>query len=167
MKNNRKLLITALSLILCLSVSIGLVWAYFTDYESARGGAVLKLSGQTWLQEDVDEKGKTISIKNVDETDMVVRVMVIGDANHLGVITADGWTGPDKDGWYYYSKILKGSKDGNGESTSNLRAEIKVNGDEDINTFDIVVVHEAQRVLYDGDKVVVPEGWNVKSIKAE
>ena len=94
MKNNRKLLITALSLILCLSVSIGLVWAYFTDYESARGGAVLKLSGQTWLQEDVDEKGKTISIKNVDETDMVVRVMVIGDANHLGVITADGVNHP-------------------------------------------------------------------------
>ena len=165
--NNRKKLITALSLILCLSVSIGLVCAYFTDYESARGGAVLKLSGQTWLKEEADEKSKTVSIKNVDEPDMVVRVMVIGDANHLGVITADGWTGPDKDGWYYYNKILKGSKDGNGEATSDLKAEIKVDGDEDINAFDIVVVHEAERVLYDGDTVVVPEGWNIGSIEAK
>ena len=155
----------ALSLILCLSVSIGFAFAYFTDYENARGGAILKLHGQTHLNEKVDETGKTISIQNVDEPDMVVRVMVIGNEEHLGVIKGDNWIGPDEDGWYYYSKVLKGSKDGNGESTSDLKAEIKVT-DEDIDDFHVVVVHEACRVVYDGDTVKVPEGWNIDSISA-
>lgn len=168
MKNNSKLLIMVLSLVLCLSVSIGFALAYFTDYEAARGGAVLNLSGQTWLKEDANEKQKVVSIKNVDEPDMVVRVMVIGDKSHLGTITSDGWTGPDEDGWYYYNKILKGSKDGNGDETSTITAAVNVNGDEDINAFDIVVVHEAERVVYgdDGKSVKVPDGWNIDSISA-
>lgn len=171
MRNYRKLLIMALSLILCLSVSIGFAFAYFTDYENARGGAILRLHGQTHLNEKVDEKGKTISIQNVDEPDMVVRVMVIGNEEHLGVIKGDNWIGPDEDGWYYYSKVLKGSKDGKGESTSDLKAEIKVK-DEDIDDFDVVVVQEAERVVYDQDSegnniVSVPAGWNIDSISAE
>ena len=175
MRNYRKLLIMALSLILCLSVSIGFAFAYFTDYENARGGAILRLHGQTHLNEKVDEKGKTISIQNVDEPDMVVRVMVIGNEEHLGVIKGDNWIGPDEDGWYYYSKLLKGCTDAerkNGGRTSELKAEIKVSGNEDINDFDVVVVQEAERVLYDQDSegnniVSVPKGWNIDSISAE
>lgn len=167
MRNQKKLLITALSLILCLTVSIGIAAAYFTDYESARGGAILNLSGQTELTEKVDKDGKTISIQNVDKPDMVVRVMIIADKSHLGRITLnDNWTGPDENGWYYYGKVLKGSDDKNGDSTTTLRAEVNVSGDEDINNFDVVVVHEAEIAVYDGDTVIVPEGWTVSSISA-
>jgi len=99
MSKHRKLLVTALSLILCMSVSVGLAFAYFTDYENARGGAVLHLKGQTEITEEVDETGKTISIQNVDEPDMVVRVMIIADEAHLGDITpGEGWV-DDGDGW--------------------------------------------------------------------
>ena len=176
MRNHRKLLIMALSLILCITASVGIAFAYFTDYENARGGAILNLKGQTWIDEDADEKGKTIVIQNVNEPDMVVRVMIIGDKDHLGVIDAeDGWIGPDKDGWYYYSKLLKGCTDAerkNGGRTSELKAEIKVSGNEDINAFDVVVVQEAERVVYDQDSegnniVSVPAGWNIGSISAE
>ena len=176
MRNHSKLLIMALSLILCITASVGIAFAYFTDYENARGGAILNLKGQTWIDEDADEKGKTIVIQNVNEPDMVVRVMISGDKDHLGVIDAeDGWIGPDKDGWYYYSKLLKGCTDAerkNGGRTSELKAEIKVSGNEDINDFDVVVVQEAERVLYDADAqgnntVSIPDGWNTGSISAE
>lgn len=168
MRNHKKLLIMALSLILCLAVSIGIAVAYFTDYENARGGAVIRLTGQTELKETVDEKGKTVSIQNVDEADMIVRVMFIADAAHLGEISmGDGWSGPDSKGWYYYGKVLKGSKSGSGDSTTDIKAEVKVKGDEDVNDFDVVVVHEASRVLYDGDTVVIPDGWSIGSISAE
>ena len=100
MRNHSKLLIMALSLILCITASVGIAFAYFTDYENARGGAILNLKGQTWIDEDADEKGKTIVIQNVNEPDMVVRVMIIGDKDHLGDIDADGevWIGADEDG---------------------------------------------------------------------
>ena len=151
MSKHRKLLVMALSLILCMSVSIGLAFAYFTDCEN----------------EDVDETGKTISIQNVDEPDMVVRVMIIADEAHLGEITlGEGWE-DGKDGWYYYNRILKGNKDGKGDSTSDLKAKINVSGDEVVTDFEVVVVHEAERVVYDGDKVAIPDGWSITSISAE
>jgi len=167
MSKHRKLLVTALSLILCMSVSVGLAFAYFTDYENARGGAVLHLKGQTEITEEVDETGKTISIQNVDEPDMVVRVMIIADEAHLGDITpGEGWV-DGGDGWYYYNKILKGTASPERDrTTSDLRAEVKVSGDEDIKDFDVVVVHEAERVVYDGDAVAVPDGWSIDSISA-
>ena len=122
MSRSGKLLITVLSLILCMTVSIGLAVAYFTDYEDARGGAILHLTGQTELTEDVDDTGKTISISNVGEADMVVRVMIIGDSDHMGEVTlGSDWSGPDADGWYYYDKVLKGSTNGTGDSTSEMK----------------------------------------------
>lgn len=169
MSKHRKLLVMALSLILCMSVSIGLAFAYFTDYENARGGAVLHLKGQTEITEDVDETGKTISIQNVDEPDMVVRVMIIADEAHLGEITlGEGWE-DGKDGWYYYNRILKGSsaKNDREKRTSDLEAKINVSGDEVVTDFEVVVVHEAERVVYDGDKVAIPDGWSITSISAE
>lgn len=61
-------------------------------------------------------------------------------------------------------KILKGSPKGaNGESTTNLFAE--VSGTEGETNFDIVVVHEASRTVYDDDgSLVVPRGWNAEAV---
>ena len=98
-KISRKTIMLALSLILCFSVSIGVVTAYFTDYESAKGGAVLKLSGQTHLEETMNGNDKTVVITNVGETDMIVRVQVIGDASKLTITAGNDW---EKAGdWYY------------------------------------------------------------------
>ncbi len=163
---DRKLLITALSLILCLTVSIGLAVAYFTDYEAAKGGAVLHLSGQTEIVETVNDTGKTISISNTGESDMVVRVMVIGDSKKVTKITTgENWSGPDNDGWYYYTKVLKKNGE-DGSSTSDINATITLDEKDDIRDFDVIVVHESERVVYDGNTVVIPDGWNVSSISA-
>ena len=165
---NRKLLITALSLILCLTVSIGLAVAYFTDYEAAKGGAIVYLSGQTEIEEKADDTSKTATIMNTGDTDMVTRVMFIGDPAKLTVTPGENWTGPDADGWYYYTKVLGKAGSANGaDKTSAITGAISVKDDDDIKDFDIIVVHESERVTYDGDKVAIPEGWGVSSISAE
>ena len=82
MRNKRKLVIT-LSLILCLTASVGFTLAYFTDYENAKGGAVVKLSGQTEVEEEFDGNNKQVTIKNTGDTDMVVRLKVFGDEKHM------------------------------------------------------------------------------------
>lgn len=158
-KISKKTIIMALSLILCLAVSVGLTTAYFTDYESAKGGAVLKLSGQTQLKEDLDGNNKTVVITNVGETDMIVRVQVIGE--NVSFTPGDDW---NKVGdWWYYGKILKGSTDGTGDSTSNLVAA--VSGPAGETNFDIVVVHEASRTVYEGGKLVTPNGWDEAGVE--
>lgn len=154
----KKTIIMALSLILVMVLSTGFASAYFTDYEAAKGGAVLKLSGQTKVEEVVKDNNKTITISNTGETDMIVRVQVIGDQNRMTVVPGDGWI---KDGdWYYYTRILT-PKDTNGARSTSIEA--KITGNEGDN-FDIIVVQEGSRTLYDGDTLAAPNGWSSDAV---
>lgn len=163
MRNKRKLVI-ALSLILCLTASVGFTLAYFTDYENAKGGAVVKLSGQTEVKEEFDGNNKKVTIKNTGDTDMVVRLRVFGDENHMTVNSTGNtdWL-EGTDGFWYYKKVLPA-----GAEASMFKVDVsgKIDPGDPID-FEITVVHESQRVTYDGDKVAVPEGWKIDSISAE
>ena len=168
---NRRLLITAICLVMCLAVSIGLTVAYFTDYESAKGGAVIHLSGRTEIEEDFDGNDKLVTVTNTSdgEVDMVVRVMAFGENLAYAPEKEGEWIQDSKsDNIWYYHKVLK--KD---ESTSVLRVEVsgKVTADDPLD-FEVTVVDEAQRAIYTQDGsgnniVAVPSGWNVASISAE
>lgn len=158
---NRKLLMTLIAVILCVTVSIGIAAAYFTDYESARGGAKINLSGQTWIEEEFKDGKKIVTISNYGETDMIVRVMIYGDERYLEVSDAANWK-KGSDGAYYYTSILKP-----GDKTEpRLVAEIKKHkaGDED--DFDVIVVHEGSRVVYNGNKLDVPKDWDKAIVEA-
>ena len=163
MRNKRKLVI-ALSLILCLTASVGFTLAYFTDYENAKGGAVVNLSGQTEVEEEFKDNNKIVTIKNTGETDMVVRLRVFGDENHMTVNSTGNtdWL-EGTDGFWYYKKVLPA-----GAEASMFKVDVsgKIDPGDPID-FEITVVHESQRVTYDGDKVAVPEGWKIDSISAE
>jgi hypothetical protein len=163
MRNKRKLVI-ALSLILCLTASVGFTMAYFTDYENAKGGAVVKLSGQTEVKEEFDGNNKKVTIKNTGDTDMVVRLRVFGDEDHMTVNSTGNtdWL-EGTDGFWYYKKVLPA-----GAEASMFKVDVsgKIDPGDPID-FEITVVHESQRVTYDGDKVAVPEGWKIDSISAE
>ncbi len=170
MKKN-KLLIMALSLTLCLTVSIGLAVAYFTDYEDAKGGAVLHLSGRTEIEEDFAGNDKLVTIKNVseDDVDMVVRVLAYGENLQYSTKTEGDWIKDSKeDNIWYFHKVLK-----KGDSTSVLRVHVEGRVDpEDPIDFEVTVVHESERVTYTQDSagnniVKIPDGWNVSSISAE
>ena len=162
---NRTRLIAALSLIMCLAVSVGLTFAYFTDYENAKGGAVVSLSGRTETEEKFKDNDKIVTIKNTGDVDMVVRVKVFGDEKHM-TINADNnsdWVKGKKDDYWYFTKVIKAKS----ESTP-MRIEVKGKIDPgDPIDFEITVVHESKRVTYDGDKVAIPEGWSISSISAE
>lgn len=151
---DKKLLVTALSLILCLTVSIGIALAYFTDYEDARGGAEIKLTGRTETEEEFDGDEKVVSISNTGETDMVVRVLAFGENLTFNTGNNGDWA-DGGDGAWYYTKVLKA-----GESTSELRIAVGGRVDpKDPVEYDVTVVHEASRVTYDGDEVARPDGW--------
>ena len=158
-------IMTALCIALCLAVSVGIAVAYFTDYENAKGGAVLSLNGSTETQEDLDRNGKTIAIYNNGDTDMAVRVMIFGDTDLITVGDSSSWTASaaeSADGVlvYYYNGILHP-----GKTTPELRAEISGRVSEtDPVSFDITVVHESSRVTYTQDEsggnvVAAPDGW--------
>ena len=160
---NRKVKLLIASILLVALAAPAAVFAYFTDYEEAHGGAMLKLEGETTIQEKPEDAKKTISIKNTGKTDVVVRVAIYGD--YLGEVeySESDWT---KDGeWYYYEGVLSPK-----ESTSDIVANIDVKAAKEAgHDFDIVVVHESERVSYTGtlkddgtieNRVVRPDGWS-------
>lgn len=151
-----------LVLLAALVLSTGVAYAYFTDYEQARGGAAIYLNGQTTIEEDADEAKKVITISNTGDTDVIVRVAVYGDyISNVDFSTAD-WT---KDGdFYYYNKILPAGQETTSSITANIDTEKAKAAGHD---FEIIVVHESSRVLYDGteaNRVVKPSGWTYPDI---
>ena len=166
--NSKRLLVIALALV--LSISIGLTFAYFSDYTAAQGKAVLALGGQTEIEENVDENSKTVSIKNTGETNVVVRVQIIGPTE-MTIDASSPWV--EHDGWYYYKGILKPGENGEGEKTSGTlvaKTEFNTDGKTDLgDKYQIVVVQESAQPTYDdNDYVEKPDGWDwIPEIKAQ
>ena len=171
MKNINKRLLTVFALVLSLSVSIGAVLAYFSDYEEASGGAVLNLGGKTELEEGEDKSQKDIVIKNTGETNMLVRVAILGEGvkyfKEQPAYSSEDWaTSEDENGvlWYYYKKVLAPGKD-----TSDILAKMEFNwkGSEAPDyDFDITVVHESCQAVYNGSELASPIGWDQSIVKA-
>lgn len=171
MRNRKTKLIVAAVLLIALAAPAA-TFAYFTDYEDGYGGAVLKLEGETTIQEDADSDQKVISIKNVGETDVIVRLAVHGDyvKHPYTYERSSDWTvdGDEDGGWIYYNGILAP-----GGETSTITVLVdKTAAEAAGHDFDIVVVHESQRVSYEQvvdsgktyNKVVLPEGWTNPNI---
>jgi predicted ribosomally synthesized peptide with SipW-like signal peptide len=150
---NKKSILTVIAAALVLSLSMGLTFAYFSDFEAAKGGAQLTLGSQTHIDEEVSDKGKTIVIQNTGTTDVVVRVGVYGPST-MSVTDVSGDKWEYDNGFWYYTEVIKVD----GESTR-LVAEIKAPKGQ-IDNFDVVVVQECAQVVYDKEgNIKVPEGW--------
>ena len=159
------LAITALAL--CLFVSIGGALAYFTDYEDAYGGAVLKLGGETEIDEGSDTRNKHVVILNTGETNVIVRAAIFGNEGekYLTVTPGNGWT-MGSDGFYYYSKVLKPE-----EQTSAIDAVLKTEWEKgedhpDLTDMEITVVHESAQAIFniESQKLAAPEGWDAAAV---
>ena len=170
MKKINKQILTIFALVLCLSVSVGASLAYFSDYEEASGGASLRLGGKTELREGEDESEKDIVVENTGETNMIVRVAIIGDgveyfAKDPEFNSSDWAADTDENGvlWYYYKKVLEP-----GSQTSDIKAKMEFSwdGDEPDYNFDITVVHESAQEVYNGKALVVPAGWDAEGVNS-
>lgn len=154
----KKLLVIAVALV--LSLSLGMTFAYFSDYTTAKGGAALTLGGSIEITEPkVTDTGKEIVINNTGETDVLLRVKVIGpDGTKVEPAAASDWFEDTDTGYWYYTKPLA-----KGASASKINASFS--GDElAVSKFDVLVVSDCVQVTYDyvdGKNVVsIPEGWN-------
>ena len=150
----RNKFIALLAAVMILVTSVGLAYAYFSDYHEATGSAVLQLNGQTEITEDVDETSgqKTIKIVNVGKANTVARVRIYGP-DGMAVEPGADW---EKIGdYYYYTKILAP-----GDETSTIIAKIDgIPVDADMDNFDITVIQESALAVIDGGIVAKPDGW--------
>jgi len=149
-------LLSALLLSATIAAAAG---AYFSDYETALGEVTLNLSGQTRIDEEVNEGEKTISITNTGDATVVVRLAVYGPGKMTVEFDDADW---EKNGdYYYYKKVLAPNETTSSAVTATMELtdeEKEMIGD----SFDIVVVHESATAVYEFDeakqknKVMVP-----------
>ncbi len=163
-------------LIAVITVPAHLVFAYFTDYEAARGGAIVGLTGQTEIYEEVTDTEKVVRIRNVGETNVVVRVAIEG--SYMNSVTpSEGWI-QDGNFWYYDSILTpQGGTVPAGEEayysvyeTSPITVSIDSSeAAADGQDFDIVVTANAQAAAWEFDEAsqtneLQAEDWPVPDI---
>jgi hypothetical protein len=155
-----------ISLAVCaLALAAGLTakpaMAYFTDYKEA-GGAV-----QIFIEDpsaEIDEKfmdwTKKITITNNGKEPCFVRVKAIAAEKYTLTFQEDKSTGWSygSDGYYYYSEPLDASG-----VTGELDIQIGWKGEEDTEDFNVVIVQEATKKLYDEGGIPYPADWTLPS----
>lgn len=154
---SKRTLVALVAVIMTLTATMGMTLAYFSDTDSAEGGAILLLSGQTEIVEpDVTDDSKTIQITNISEdpVDMVARVRVIAPVD-VEWTAGRGWT-EGEDGWWYYTEAIA-----QGDSSTDLRVEWKIPENSAIENYDVIVVHESSPAAYtESGAIAQPDGWN-------
>lgn len=136
-------------------VSVQKAGAYFSDYEKLEGQASLKLSHSAKITEEIEDDNKIITISNVGETDILVRVKIFAGEEYVSVEAGEGWL--EKDGWYYYDQVLSPEA----ETRSQIRALVDKEKAPDYD-FDIIVILESERAVYeDGKLMAADESWNI------
>ncbi len=155
-KANKRFLLTICAVTLSLCVTVGVAFAYFTDYEMARGTAVVKLSGQTVINEEFEDLDKVISVLNNGEGDVIVRVGIYGPDKMNYKFDSGDWYHPETDGFWYYKHVLHA-----GSSTSPLKVLVEgIPVGEATAEMDITVVHESLPLAAGDDGYyIVPDGW--------
>ena len=149
MKKINKKILLVISLMLVLTLSVGLTMAYFSDHTEAKGGKQIALGGQTKINEDPSNDNKVIWITNTGDTDVVVRVAVYGPAAITYEQSAD-WK--QEGDYVYYTKVLPA-----GEDSSKIKASWTVPADLG-DDYNVVVIQESEQAVYDADgKVVTPK----------
>lgn len=156
----RKILLV-IAAVLVLSLSVGFASAYFSDHETANGFATIKLGGQSEIIEDWPDGDKSVSIKNIGETEIVVRVAIYGP-DDMDISATGNWV-PYK-GYYYYNGVLQP-----GESTpvKTLIASVKDITDDLGDNFDIVVMQECKQAPYGKDGKLLPMSEWFKAAESE
>lgn len=144
--NKKSLCLATAALTLTAGISAGTAMAYFTTYTEASGGVTLNMGfSETIPKEDFSNWTKHVSVENTGDYDCYVRVKALAGSKYqdgLQYSDSDGkWT-PGEDGYYYYSDPIAP-----GESTSVL--DIRIDSKESDASFNVVVVQESTKVLYD------------------
>lgn len=160
MKTRRKrigIVLCSLALVMMMGSA---AWAYFSDYDQAIGVARLHMQGQTRIHEDVSGTEKNITIENVGDTSVVVRVAIYGplEDKNLKVTLTKDW---EKHGDYYYYKHLLAPGANTGDA---INAAVQLSEKEAAelgDSFTVTVIHESAMPKFNASGVAQkPDGWD-------
>ena len=151
MQNKKLITLAALSLLIVASISVKPAMAYFTDTTTASGKVKVEIANTTsTINEEVDGMVKTISVTNTGSYDAFVRVKAVMPSNGYEVsvdsTTDSRWSYNKEEDYYYYSDVVA-----SGESTANLVLNIDATKATIKSDFNVIIVEEAAKVLYDTD----------------
>ncbi len=145
----KKYLLAMAALVLVAVTAVPVSMAYFTDTESAQGGFQVSLGDISHEpRENVEGMTKMISIDNTGDYPVFVRVKAEApDGVNVAIAdgTDSGWTLKD-DGYYYYSEVVEAGKS---TPENGLKLEIKPNDDFTGDSFDVIILSECSRALFD------------------
>lgn len=137
--------IAAAALGLTISLSVGSAMAYFTTYAEAEGGYTVSIGSSTRTKEEFSNWTKHVQVENTGDTECYVRVKAFaGNQFQLSYSGEAGAWSQGDDGYWYYNQILQP-----GETTSELLIKIENIPEEFKDSFNVVVVQECTKVLYD------------------
>ena len=149
-KTSKRFIIIGLAALLTV-----ILYAYFTAVTSATGEKAITLGYSAETDEDFDGEDKAITMKNTGDTDVMVRVILLGVQPREGVdisIAGSGWVKTeatdDYEVWNYVADALHPN-----ETTPALKVDLtqKIDPDNSLThiNFDIQVVGQCSPAVYD------------------
>ncbi len=160
MKTKWLCIVAAAALVVSIS-AVKPALAYFTATKTVTGTTKKLKIGDSVpdIHEDIEGMIKEISILNTGDYDIFVRAKAITPDNWEAKFTpTEGWVQGD-DGYYYYTKPVSPDE----QTATKLTLEIKpkdVSEDYEVpESFNVIIVQEATKVVYDKDDNPVPDDW--------
>lgn len=154
-KTSKRFITIGLAALLAVILCAGPAYAYFTAVTSATGEKAITLGYSAETDEDFDGEDKAITMKNTGDTDVMVRVILLGVQPQEGVdisIGGSGWVKTeateDYEVWNYVADALHPN-----ETTPALKVDLTQKTDPDNSlthiNFDIQVVGQCSPAVYD------------------
>lgn len=152
MKSKWCLVVAAAIMVIGIS-SIKPTMAYFTDSVATEGMIELKLGDSIpKIDEQVENMTKKVTITNTGDYDIFVRAKAIAPESCVITFTEqEGWSKGD-DGYYYYANPLAPKEATASQLILGINNNLSGN-------FNVIIVQEATKVLYDKDGKAYAD-WN-------
>jgi hypothetical protein len=166
-RNKHTISLAVCALALAAGLTVKPAMAYFTDYVEASGAVPITIADpEAEISEGFGDWTKQITITNNGTEPCFVRVKAIAAEKYKLKFQEDkstGWSYGD-DGYYYYSEPLAVSGDTDKKDTTQ-ELDIRIEGvsETDTEEFNVVIIQEATKVLYDADGNAYPADWKLAS----
>ena len=149
----RKIILPALAVFLVIGLAVGTAIAYFTAHTEATGSVPVALGAKTEIEESIKDLDKVITISNKGPEAVWVRAKAYS-AYEL-TYKGEGWS-EGEDDFYVYGDIVEA-----GQTADTLTVSITAPADEVTEEFNVIVVYECTKVMYDDDGNLLDPDWSL------
>ena len=149
----RKIILPALAVILVIGLAVGTAIAYFTAHTEATGGVPVALGAKTEIEESIKDLDKVITISNKGPESVWVRAKAYS-AYEL-TYKGEGWS-EGEDDFYVYGDIVEA-----GQTADTLTVSITAPADEVTEDFNVIVIYECTKVMYDDEGNLLDPDWSL------